>query len=95
MLDMSSQNVEQLGQKGNTIVELSRPVETPVEELNERRESIGLKHIIPVFFETTEKTDDFDDMFEHTTQVFELVFVTHRDALTNFNQNWHELKLAH
>lgn len=48
MFHMDCQDVEELWDKVNPIEKLSRPVEAPLQEINENRHSVRLQHVIPI-----------------------------------------------
>ncbi len=95
MLNESSQDVEELRQELNGIEELGGPVEAPVEQLEQRHQSVGLEHIVPVLPEGAEKTDDLDHGLQSDAEMPDLLLGADQDPLAYLDQARNELQFAH
>lgn len=57
---MGWKDIEQVRQKVDAEEDLSAFVETPVEKLDKRKQTVGLEHIVTVFADATKLLNDFD-----------------------------------
>jgi hypothetical protein len=85
MAQMRGQDIEKVRQKVDAEEDLSRFVKTPIEELDERHQPVGLEHVVAVLAQAAELLDYFDYQSKRFAQVLQLLAGTHRDAFTHVN----------
>ena len=94
MLHVQGNDLEKLGQETDPEKDLRGPAHAPVEQLDQRHEPVGLKHVVFVFSQRTEDRYDFDAEFNGFSEVLELRFGTQEDPLANVNEGGDELQFA-
>ena len=61
MLYMNCQNMEKLGDKVDTVEKLGGTIQTPLQQVDEDRHSICLKHVVSIFSKPAEGINNFYD----------------------------------
>ena len=94
VLDVEGEKTEQLRQEGNAEEDRGGTVHAPVQQVNEWDHTVSLEHIVPIFPETAEQTDNLDALFNYLAKVLELLFGANQDSLADVDQSWDESQLS-
>jgi len=61
MPQVQSEYLKQGRQEVNPVKGLSRPIQTPIEKLEQRHQSVGLVHVVPIFSSLTKRVNHSND----------------------------------
>ena len=87
--------MKELWDEIDSVYQLDRPVETPVQKLYQSRHSISLKHVVAVFSQSAKDVDNLDHIIKSLTQVLEFIFVADLYPFADFYQDRNKFKFSH
>lgn len=92
---MHGKDLEQCWEEVDAEEHLCRPVDAPVDKLQQRHQSVRLVHVVSVLPCRAENADHPDHRREQFAELLQVPFFAGRDSFAHLDQQRHEFKFAH